>query len=338
MNSFFIKDKEISPPLVLAPMAGLSEKKLRRTLFSMKSVGFAVTDLVPAEGCLRKTIKMENYLGKEDFDFTALQLCGGDSERIFEAAQMAVEYGAKFIDINMGCPVNKIVKGGGGSALLKDPEKAGKIVEKISKNLNVVVTAKIRSGYDEKNINFVETGKALEEGGASAVAIHPRTRAQMYHGRANWDHIKELKENLKIPVVGNGDILTAEDAKKMFEKTGCDGVMIGRGAVKNPFIFRQIIFLFSEGRYEEASGAERLNFLIIHFKNLIEELPEQSALHFMKVFVGKYTKGMAESAKLRQNLSVVKSPKELLIKIEEFKEDYQKKVYKEDILYEQKKE
>lgn len=332
MNSFFIKGREVSPPLVLAPMAGLSEKIFRRTLFSMKAVGFTITELVPVEGLLRKSLKIENYIGREDFEFTALQLCGGDPQRVLEAAKIAGDYGVKFIDINMGCPVNKIVKGGAGAALLKDPEKAGLMVEKIVKNLDVSVTAKIRSGFDEQSKNFIEVGKILEESGASAITIHPRTREQMYHGKSNWAEIAQLKECLKIPIIGNGDILTPEDAKMMFEKTRCDGVMIGRGAVKNPFIFNEVISLFDEGRFDNASGKEKLEFLIIHFRKLQKELPEEIALHFMKVFVGKYTKGMAESAKLRQSLSITKSSDELLRKILEFKADYEKKIFKEDLL------
>jgi nifR3 family TIM-barrel protein len=313
-------------------MAGLSEKVLRRTLYSMGAVGFTITELVPVEGLLRKSLKIENYIGKEDFDFTALQLCGGNPERVLEAAKIAVQYGVKFIDINMGCPVNKIIKGGGGAALLKDPEKAGLIIEKIAKNLDVTVTAKIRSGFDEKNINFIEVGKIVEESGASAVSFHPRTREQMYHGRANWNQIAELKENIKIPVIGNGDILTSEDAKKIFEKTKCDGIMIGRGAVKNPFIFYEIISFLEKGKFEKTSLEKKLDFLVVHFENLMKELPEEKALHFMKVFVGKYTKGMAESAKLRQSLSVTKSCDELLRKVFEFKADYEKRSFKEDSL------
>lgn len=330
MNSFFINGKEINPPLILAPMAGLSEKILRRTLFEMKFVGFAVTELVPAEGILRNTLKIENYLNKNDVDFTALQLCGGNPLRVFEAASLASELGVKFIDINMGCPVNKIVKAGGGAALLKDPQKAALMVEKISKNLKITVSCKIRSGFDEKNINFLEIGKLLEESGASMVAIHPRTRSQMYHGRAEWDHIAELKRALKIPVLGNGDIITPEDAKKMAEKTKCDGIMIGRGAVKNPFLFKQIKSLFENGYYEEVTFQEKLNFLILHFQNLMKELSKENSLHFMKVFVGKYTKGMVESAKLRQSLSLVKDPEELLLKVLDFKNEFEKNFFKEN--------
>jgi len=175
-------------------------------------------------------------------------------------------------------------------------------------------------------------GKIVEESGASAVSFHPRTREQMYHGRANWNQIAELKENIKIPVIGNGDILTAEDAKKIFEKTKCDGIMIGRGAVKNPFIFYEIISFLEKGKFEKTSLEKKLDFLVVHFENLMKELPEKKALHFMKVFVGKYTKGMAESAKLRQSLSVTKSCDELLRKVFEFKADYEKRSFKEDSL------
>lgn len=324
LNSFFINGKEIFPPLILAPMAGLSEKILRKTLLKMDFIGFAITELVPAEGVVRGTLRIEKYIDKEELNFTALQLCGGNVENLYEAAKIAVDSGVKFIDINMGCPVNKIIKGGGGAALLKDPQKAGLIVEKISKNLGVTVTCKIRSGFDENNLNFSEIGKILEDSGASAITIHARTRNQMYKGRSDWNHIACLKSLLKIPVIGNGDILTAEDAKRMFLFTKCDGVMIGRGAIKNPFIFKQIINLFENGRYDSSSFSERMDFLVFHFRNLTKELPDRNALHFMKVFVGKYTKGMEGSTKLRHFLSSAKNSQELLSAVEDFRKESKK--------------
>jgi len=301
-------------------MAGLSDAVLRKTIYNLGSLGLTVTELVPIEGLLRGRLELKNYLSRSDIDFTSLQLSGSSPERFLEAGKLAVEYGAKIIDINMGCPVPKLSKSGSGAVLMRDPCKVRNIAEILSSNLPVPVTAKIRSGWDENSINFAEVGKALEDGGIAAITLHARTRRQGYNGKADWKQIGALKNSVAVPVIGNGDILRPQEAKKMFDETGCDAVMIGRGAVRNPFIFRQTIEFLETGTFHEPEMAEKLDFMKRHFEDLISSLEEFKALHYMKIFVGKYTKGMQNAAVLRQHLSIVKTPFELLALFNEWAE------------------
>lgn len=302
-------------------MAGLSEAVLRKTVYNLGSLGLTVTELVPIEGLLRGRLKLSEYLSKDDLEFTSLQLSGSTPERFLEAGRMAVEYGARMIDVNMGCPVPKITKSGGGSALLREPAKARRVVEVLSANLPVPVTAKIRSGWDEGSVNFADVGKALEDGGASAITLHSRTRKAMYTGKADWKQIALLKKSVSVPVIGNGDITRPQEAKRMFDETGCDAVMIGRAAVKNPFIFKQTMEFLETGSYGEPGMDERLAFMKRHFEDLTASLEGGKALHYMKLFVGKFTRGMDHAASLRQSLSVVKTPFELLELFNEWAEE-----------------
>lgn len=311
MKALVLKDRIIDPPLVFAPMAGLSEAVLRKTIYGLGSLGLTVTELVPIEGLLRGRLKLSEYLSKDDLEFTSLQLSGSTPERFLEAGKMAVEYGAKIIDINMGCPVPKITKSGGGSAILREPVKARRIVEALAAGLPIPVTAKIRSGWDDNSVNFTDVGKAIEDGGACAITLHSRTRKAMYTGKADWKQIALLKKSVSIPVIGNGDITRPQEAKKMFDETGCDAVMIGRAAVKNPFIFKQAVEFILTGSYGEPAMEERLAFMKRHFEDLISSLEGGKALHYMKLFVGKFTRGMDHAASLRQSLSIVKTPFEL---------------------------
>jgi tRNA-dihydrouridine synthase B len=311
LKGFYLKDKLIDPPLVLAPMAGLSETVLRKTIYNLGSLGLTVTELVPIEGLLRKRLEFKNYLPKSDLDFTSLQFSGSTPERFLEAGLLAVEYGAKVIDINMGCPVPKLSKSGSGAVLLRDVCKVRRIAEILASNLPVPVTAKIRSGWDNDMINFVDVGKALEDGGIAAVTLHARTRKAGYTGRADWKHIGLLKRSVTVPVIGNGDVTRPQEAMKMFDETGCDAVMIGRAAVSNPFIFKQTMEFFKTGAFHEPTTEEKFVFMKLHFEDLLSTLDPGKAMHYMKIFVGKYTKGMEHAAALRQNLSVIKSAREL---------------------------
>lgn len=317
MRNFLWGSKEVDPPLILAPMAGISEILLRRTFYKRGWVGFVITEMVPVEGLIRKVIKLDE-IGEEDYDYTAIQLSGSEPLRFVEAAKIVEGRGGKYVDINMGCPVKKIVKSGGGASLLKEPKKVEKIIDGIVKNTRLTVSAKIRSGFDEKNINFKEIGKIIEECGAKAITLHPRTREDHFTKKARWEHIGELKSLLKIPVIGNGDIRSSYDAKKMFEETHCDGVMIGRAMLENPFIFEETINLYKNNLFSERTEKELLDFWIEYFENLLSKNSKR-IVHHMKVISSKATKGIKNGNSFRKYLSSIKDPSKILEKLKELK-------------------
>ncbi|MGQ0508208.1 MAG: tRNA dihydrouridine synthase DusB [Myxococcaceae bacterium] len=230
-------------PFILAPMAGVSEMPFRVLAFRM-GAALCPTELVSAQGLFRANTRTLRYLrhDKEIERPYSLQIFGGEPEAMAKAAIVGKEWGAQIIDINMGCPVKKVTKTGAGSALLCDLPRAQEIIQRIQDATGLPVTAKIRSGWDHHSRNYVALALALESVGVAAIAIHPRTRAQGYSGQADWNCIAELKKHLKrTPVIGNGDVKTVADAERMRSTTGCDLVMIGRGALGNPWIFRQLL-------------------------------------------------------------------------------------------------
>jgi tRNA-dihydrouridine synthase B len=248
-------------PWILAPMAGVSEMPFRRIALEM-GASAAPTELVSAKGLLAGQARTERYMR---YDPTLekpfwVQIFGGDPTTMATGAARAAELGADIIDINMGCPVRKVTSSSAGSALLRDPKRAAEIVDAIIKRTGLPVTVKIRAGWDEQTLGYVELAKRLEDVGCAAIAMHARTRQQGYDGLANWDYIKDLVENTSIPVIGNGDTWTAADAREMLRKTGCAAVMIGRGALGNPWIFR---YLAHNGPF--ATLEERLNLIERHF-------------------------------------------------------------------------
>jgi nifR3 family TIM-barrel protein len=242
-RSFKIGPHVIDPPFLLAPMASVSEMPFRVLALEM-GAGLATTELISANGIFYKNRRTRQYM---TFDRNkerpySLQLFGGDAIAMAEAARQSAEHGADIIDINMGCPVKKVTKTGSGSALLCDLPRAGDLVRAMRKAVDdkVPVTVKIRAGWDDTSINCVEMAKQLEDAGCAAVALHARTRAQGYSGHANWDLIRDVKNAVQMPVIGNGDVVTFEDAQRMLVETGCDGVMIGRGALGNPWLFESL--------------------------------------------------------------------------------------------------
>ena len=244
----------------------------------------------------------------------AQQIFGSDKESFVYAAKKIMEVmHPDIIDINMGCPVPKVaVKSQAGSALLKNPEKIKEIVEAVVNAVDVPVTVKIRSGWDNNNINAVQVAKVIEEAGASAITVHPRTRSQGYTGKADWNIIKEVKEAVKIPVIGNGDIKTVEDAKRMMEETNCDAIMIGRGALNNPFIFKEINYYLKTGKkLEKISDKEKIDLAIKHFNYLLEIKNEKVAVLEMRTIVANYIKGMNGSTNLKQQIFKVRTKEEL---------------------------
>lgn len=242
----------------------------------------------------------------------SLQLFGSDPDIISQIAHEIEERPFDILDINMGCPVPKIVNNGEGSALMKNPVLAGEIIEKTVKAIQKPVTVKIRKGFDDEHVNAVEMARVAQESGAAAVAVHGRTREQYYSGKADWDIIRQVKEAVSIPVIGNGDLLTAEDVIAMKEQTGCDGFMIGRGAQGNPWIFEQILHYFRTGEKLPKPSAEEVTDMILrHAKMMLEFKGEYTGIREIRKHAAWYTAGYPNSAKLRVAINAVESYEEL---------------------------
>ncbi|HWV38185.1 MAG TPA: tRNA dihydrouridine synthase DusB [Vulgatibacter sp.] len=298
---------ELKNRWILAPMAGISEMPFRTLAFQL-GAALCPTELVSSEGLMRASTRTMRYLRHDERwerPFS-VQVFGGNPDVLAEASKVARDHGAQIIDVNMGCPVPKVTKSGAGCALMSDPRRAAELVEKIARATGLPVTAKIRAGIDSRSINCVEVGRVLEDAGCAAVAIHPRTRAQGYSGSADWSLIRELKEALRIPVIGNGDVKTVADAKRMLEETGCDAVMIGRGALGNPWIFREL---------EGGAGptvAERHELVMRHFaEHLAFCGDERRAVHQFRKHLGWYAKGLVGAAAFRSEAMRIEPAAEL---------------------------
>ena len=257
---------------------------------------------------------------KEEERPVALQLFGADPDILSEMAKRIEHRNFDILDINMGCPVPKVVNNGEGSALLKDPKLVGEIVYKVSRAIKKPLTVKIRTGFDETCINAVEVAKIIEQNGAAAVAVHGRTRAQYYSGKANWDIIRQVKEAVSIPVIGNGDVVTVEDAKRITEETGCDGIMIARGVQGNPWLFSQIKEYFATGIIPEKPHVDEVIEMIIrHAKLQIAFKGEYVGIREMRKHVAWYTTGYPKSAKLRNAVNEIASLEELEALMQQYK-------------------
>ena len=296
-----IRDITIKNQFVLAPMAGVTNEAFRIICKTMNP------GLVMAEMVSDKAIgfKNERTIGMTKVNQVehpiSMQIFGGDKESLVNAAKYIDEYSdADIIDINMGCPVLKVIKSGSGSALLKDPDKIYDVVKAVVEAVKKPVTVKIRIGWDMESINCVEVAKKIEAAGASAITVHGRTRSQFYSGNADWKYIKMVKEAVKIPVVGNGDVISIETAKKMLDETGCDAVAIARGALGNPFLFRELDAYFSNNEIiNKPSNKEIFDTILWHHKLLLDLKGEHLALLEMRSHVAWYIKGMPGSAKIK---------------------------------------
>jgi len=322
---FKIADIEIANQVVIAPMAGVSNIAFR-TIMKEFGAGLIYAEMVSDKALTfrnEKTHKMIKVLDEEKP--LSLQVFGGDLQTIVEGAKIIdKESNCDIIDLNMGCPVSKIVKSDAGAKLLLDPRKIYNIVKAVVEVVEKPVTVKIRIGWDEHTIYAVEIAKLCEKAGAKAIAIHARTRKQMYAGKADWSYIKPIKDAVSIPVIGNGDVLTPEDAKRMLDETGCDAVMIGRGVLGNPWLVEQTIQYLATGSYEKAvSDEEKLNRIINHMDRLIDLKGEKVALLEMRGHAAWYVKGMKGATFVRRELSNVSTRKDLVNIIEKYRE-YQK--------------
>lgn len=306
-------DLEVWPPLVLAPMAGLTDSTFRGLVRRIGGVGLVVSEIVSSEGLVRGGAASRRLLRTtEEERPVALQISGADPEVLARAARCCEEAGADVVDINMGCPAPKVTRGWCGAALLREPALAAAVARAVVRAVSVPVTAKLRLGWSEASRTYLEVGRRLEDAGVRGVTLHGRTREQGYRGRADWEAVAALKAALSIPVVGNGDVATPEEALRRLRETGCDGVMIGRAAVKNPWIFRQTLELARTGTCRPVPPSERLAVLLRHFEEVVAGEPPLAALHRMKSFLGKYTLGVPGAAALRRSLEGTRDPRVLL--------------------------
>ena len=315
----------ISPATVLAPMAGVTDTVFRRFIRNLGGCGLIMTEFTSADGVLRKKDqKAKRYLHFYDDEHPiSAQLFGSNPQVMAEAARMVEGLGFDLVDLNLGCPAKKVVKCNGGSGLLRDLPAIGKIFEAVRAAVKIPFTVKFRAGWNDEEIVCVELARRAESCGLAAVALHARTREQGYSGNARWEWISAVKDAVKIPVIGNGDIRSPEDACAMVTQTGCDAVMIGRTAPSNPWIFRQIEQycatedLSGGKRYDEPSEADRYQMIRTYFQMLIEEeLPD--AVGKMKQFASWFTHGVPGGAGLRKAIYEAKSAPQILVRVEEF--------------------
>ncbi|WP_304089341.1 tRNA dihydrouridine synthase DusB [Phascolarctobacterium succinatutens] len=295
-----IGEIKLAAPLALAPMAGITDLPFR-LICRRLGCGMTVSEMVSAKGLLYKNVKTTEMLRIDDGERpTAIQLFGSVPEELAEAARMVEASGADMIDFNMGCPVPKIVNNGEGSALMKQPQLAHDILAAMVKAVKIPVTVKFRAGWDDSSRNAVEIAKAVEAAGVSAVAVHGRTRQQFYEGKADWGIIAEVKQAVKVPVFGNGDIFTVEDGLRMLAETGVDGLMIGRGADGNPWLFRELAaVLRGEERPAAPSLQERLAQAAEHLDMLIDYKGEHISVKEMRRHISAYLKGLPHAAEFR---------------------------------------
>lgn len=294
--------------LILAPMAGVTDLPFR-LLCKEQGAGLLCMEMVSAKAILYKNRNTESLLEIDPRENpVSLQLFGSDPEIISTIAHQIEERPFDILDLNMGCPVPKIVNNGEGSALMKNPKLAGEIIRETVKAIDKPVTVKIRKGFDDEHINAVEMAKIAEDAGAAAVAVHGRTREQFYSGRADWDIIRQVKEAVSIPVIGNGDLLTAEDVIAMEAQTGCDGFMIARGAQGNPWIFRQILHYFETGEHLAKPTLEEVTQMILrHARMMLEFKGEYIGIREIRKHAAWYTAGYPNSARLRVAINNVES-------------------------------
>ena len=305
-----ILNVNINKKVVLAPMAGVSDKAFRELCVKF-GAGYTATEMVSSNGI--------SYLNKKTLDLMSIsekerpcgiQIFGDTPETMAKAAEFALTQNPDIIDINMGCPAPKVNKSGGGAILMKNPDLCFKIVKAVRERIFIPLTVKIRKGWDDKSVNAVEIAKICEEAGANAITIHGRTREQMYKPFVDLEIIKKVKEAVKIPVIGNGDIFCAKDALNMLEKTGCDLIMVGRGAIGNPFIFKEINCAIENKPYTPPTLEEKINTMTEHIKNLCNYKGEYIGMKEARRHICMYIKGIPSANKFRNEACKLQTFKE----------------------------
>ena len=310
----------IDPPLVLAPMAGITDRVYRLMLRRIGGVGLVTMEFISSEAITRGNARqLRKLVFDEEERPLSIQIYGSSVERMSAAADIVEQLHPDVCDINMGCPANKVLKGCAGAALMGDPDLAAAMIREVRKRLSIPLTVKFRLGLDDGRRNFIELGRICEGEGVAAVAMHGRTARQMYTGRADWSAIAELKNALSIPVVGNGDVETAEDALAMFRQTGCDAVMAGRATMKNPWIFRQTADLLAGRAPRAATLEERRDLMLWHFAEIEKDSENPThALHRLRTMTGWYTHGLPNGRALRVRISELATPDDFRRAVEEF--------------------
>jgi nifR3 family TIM-barrel protein len=316
---FKIRDIEIKPPLILSPMAGVTDVSFRRLLKRRGGIGLTVSEFISVEGLTRSNPKSKRQMRFfEDERPFAVQIFGGQPARMRMAAEMAEEVGADILDVNCGCPAPKVVKHGGGSGLLRDHSRLEEILTEIKKAIKIPLTIKIRAGFYDHTINAVETARLAEACGVEHIALHGRTKEQGYKGLANWDLVRQIKEVVSVPVSGSGDVVTVEGAFQKWRETNCDGILIGRGAMANPWIFRQIEDALAGREIFQPTLEDKRGVLLEYFEMLREDMPETPAIGKMKQLAGQFTRGLQGGALFRTTIYHSHSVTEILDRICEY--------------------
>ena len=310
----------IDPPLVLAPMAGITDHVYRLMLRRIGGVGLVTMEFISSEAITRGNARqLRKLVFSEEERPLSIQIYGSDPDRMAAAADIVEELSPDVCDINMGCPANKVLKGCAGAALMGDLPLARRIVRAVKARLSIPLTVKFRLGLDERRVNFLDLGAMCENEGVAAVAMHARTARQMYTGRADYSRIADLKRRVRIPVIGNGDVAAPEDALRLLDETGCDGVMIGRATMKNPWIFRQIEDRMAGRSVREATLAERRDLMLAHFMAIEQTAHDpKEALHKLRTMTGWYTNGLPHGRALRIRISELVTPADFRAAVHDF--------------------
>lgn len=312
----------VDPPSILAPMAGVTDRDFRLLVRRIGGVGLVTMEFISSRGIVDQRpseLKLMHFCDEERP--LAIQIYGSDPAVMAQAAVMVEEMGADVCDINMGCPANKVLKGCAGAALMGDLEVAENIVSTVRKAISLPLTVKFRLGLDDGSRNYIDLGRICQDNGVASVAMHARTAKQGFKGEARWEEIARLKEALDIPVIGNGDIKSADDALEMMRTTGCDGIMIGRAATKNPWIFAQHAARLSGGSVPEPTLTDRRDLILDHFRLVADREPERYALHKLRKFTGWYTHGLPHGRRLRQQINHLPDVQAFLTAVEDFFEE-----------------
>ncbi|UCF66605.1 MAG: tRNA dihydrouridine synthase DusB [Acidobacteriota bacterium] len=317
----------IDPPLALAPMAGICDRHFRLLVRRVGGVGLVSMEFISSEAITRGVRPELDKLAFSDEERPlAIQIYGRDAQRMADCAAIVDELGADVCDINMGCPANKVLKGCAGASLMGDLDRARRIIEACRRQLTIPLTVKFRLGLGRgaQPVNYLELGKICEDLGVDAVTLHGRTAKQMYTGRADWEQSRWLKQSLRIPVIGNGDVASPHDAVRMLQQTGCDGVMIGRGVLADPWIFRRTASLLAGSPPDPPTLGERLDLIRTHFRWIVREYDQRTALHKLRTFTGKYTRGLPNGRRLRHQIGTLDRADQFLPALERHFDELQR--------------